>query len=459
LLDNISNIDIHSDNPLGETFKTMSGVATDLNSFIQDNKEKLTKGIKSVGDGLQTMMTHVDEDSEDFRKKIQKAKSGKFKKEFEDLYADIDKLNLRKLKAAQMLTKLEGVIQQSSQNISANLVAVATFSNQRAEATEQQLTHITKLFLKKVIQDTRELLLAEVYYLVKSYQYRFVEKVKDNIFDTQTIIDEIIDFFTKKEKKNLAESDYKEAFQFVIQGKLIKLALSLLTGRMQNVTPPGKNHYNVTFSEQTIRSDGVNLLKELNQKKKVVFKLHELGKVDSKGDGTEYFYRIEKIVFKSIAVKFSEEALKTPDVGKRISFSFGIKHSGDSIIRAKDKNYYYFTTRSQKMGEADETPEKGEQNIKAWTANYNGAEAERENEGVTNDEASTTDWEIWKGLLTAIDTDVDSVSYSEHLPGATSELTLFVAENKLGVDFEITKLVFDFYYEKMASFRSSRAER
>jgi hypothetical protein len=47
LLDNISNIDIHSDNPLGETFKTMSGVATDLNSFIQDNKEKLTKDLTS----------------------------------------------------------------------------------------------------------------------------------------------------------------------------------------------------------------------------------------------------------------------------------------------------------------------------------------------------------------------------------------------------------------------------
>ena len=45
---------------------------------------------------------------------------------------------------------------------------------------------------------------------------------------------------------------------------------------------------------------------------------------------------------------------------------------------------------------------------------------------VTRRQKSTTDWEIWKGLLTAIDKDIDSVTYSEHLPGATSELTLFI---------------------------------
>jgi Glycosyl hydrolase family 81 C-terminal domain len=606
LLDNISKIDIYSDNPLGESFKTMSGIADDLSTFIQTNKEQLTndltspltrqidsaqagintsdssikeyksalgeldtalenkfgseletlrdglkeinsikgkagfaerkaeldfigskewlslytegeeikqrikkiegwnakkkddilskisalekekpellaklkgfelkkknrtkgiekaanymkgvgKGIAGVGDGLQTMMTRVDEESAEFRKKIQNAKNGKFKKEFEDLYAEIDLLSLRKLKAAQILMKLQGVIQQSSQNISANLIAAAAFTDQRSEATEQQLNHLTKLFLETVIQDTRELLLAEVYYLVKSYQYRFVEKVEGNVFDTQNIIDDIVKFLTKKDKGIPTESDYTEAFKMVIQAKLIKLALSLLTGRLQTMTPPGKNHYNVTLTNQTVRSDGVKLLEQLNQKRKVVFKLHELGNVDSKGNGADMYYRIEDIVFKSIEIKLSEEAAQLPNIEKRISFSFGIKHSGDSIIRAKDGNYYYFTTRSQELGEADDAAEKGEQNVKAWTANYNGAEATDTVSGVTNDEGSTTDWEIWKGLLSAIETDIDSVVYSEHLSGATSELTLFIAENNLGVDFEITKLVFDFSYEKLRSVRS-----
>ena len=43
LLDNVSQIDIHSDNPLGETFKTMSGVSKDLDTFIQTNKDQLTE--------------------------------------------------------------------------------------------------------------------------------------------------------------------------------------------------------------------------------------------------------------------------------------------------------------------------------------------------------------------------------------------------------------------------------
>ena len=141
----------------------------------------VAKGIGGIGDGLQSMIARVDESSEDFRKKIQRAQNGKSKRAFEDLSAEIDKLNARKLNAAQKLMQLEGVIQQSSRTINTNLVAVAGFSNQRAEATEQQLTHITKPFRKKVIQDTRELLLAEVYYLIKSYQYRFVEKVKQHL--------------------------------------------------------------------------------------------------------------------------------------------------------------------------------------------------------------------------------------------------------------------------------------
>jgi hypothetical protein len=415
-----------------------------------DYMKGVAKGIDGVGDGLQHMMIRVDADSEEFRKKIQNAKNGKFRKELEDLYAEIDTLNLRKLKAAQLLLKLQGVIQQSSQNISANLVASATFTDQRAAATEQQLNHITKLFLKKVIQDTRELLLAEVYYLVKSYQYRFVEKVDGSIFEMQSIIDDVINFFTKRDQKLPTESDYTEAFKTVIQAKLIQLALSLLTSRIQKMTPPGKNHYNVTLTDETVRSDGVKLLTELNQHKKVVFQLHELGRVDSKGNGTDRYYRIENILFKNIEIKLSEEASKIPNIHKRLSFSFGIKHSGDSIIRAKDGNYYYFTTRSQELGQTDDTSEKGEQNVKAWIANYNGAEVSDFSTGVTNEERSTTDWEIWKGLLTAIDKDIDSVIYSEHLPGATSELTLFIAENNLGVDFEITKLVFDFSYEKLA---------
>ena len=38
LLDNVSQIDIHSDNPLGETFKTMSGVSKDLEYLHSDQQ-------------------------------------------------------------------------------------------------------------------------------------------------------------------------------------------------------------------------------------------------------------------------------------------------------------------------------------------------------------------------------------------------------------------------------------
>lgn len=56
--------------------------------------------------------------------------------------------------------------------------------------------------------------------------------------------------------------------------------------------------------------DGRNLLQELSQHKHVAFRLHELGGVDSKGSGEEFYYRTENIVFREIDVMFSEETLK-----------------------------------------------------------------------------------------------------------------------------------------------------
>ena len=223
----------------------------------------VTKGIGGIGDGVQTMLTRVDESSENFRKKIQQAQNAKFKSDFENLYAEIEKLNLRKLKAAQALTGLEGQIQRSSQTISTNLVTITSFSNQRAEATEQQLTHVTKLFLEKVIQDTREFFLTQIYDLVKSYQYRFVEKVDGSIFDITKLLMRSSTSLPKITRKRRDDSDYAKAFKAVLQGKLINLAKSLLTGRIQNMSLPDKNHYSVIFTPQTVRADGVNLLSEL----------------------------------------------------------------------------------------------------------------------------------------------------------------------------------------------------
>ncbi len=114
-------------------------------------------------------------------------------------------------------------------------------------------------------------------------------------------------FFTKNGRQKPNEADYADAFKFVLQGKLIELAKSLLTGRIQNISLPGKNHYSVTFTPKTVRADGLNLLSELNQKKRVSFKLHELGQGERKGSGEEYSYRIDKIVFKSVEITFSEE--------------------------------------------------------------------------------------------------------------------------------------------------------
>lgn len=125
-----------------------------------------------------------------------------------------------------------------------------------------------------------------------------------------------------------------------------------------------------------------------------------------------------------------------------------LQHSGDSLIRAQDGNYYFFTSKMP------ENSERVIQNVRSWTATYNGSERNNEHHGINNEEALTRDSKRLNELLSDLTMEDEGqkaeLNYEEHLPGATSEMTLLIAKNNLAVDFQIRKVSFDFYYEQIS---------
>lgn len=414
----------------------------------------VTKGIGGVADGLQTMMTHIDPDSEEFRKKLDKVENQpEFKKRFKALYDEVDELNVRKRKLAQKLAKAEEEIRSSCQTIGTDIVMLAQLNDQRAREIERQLAPITKLFLKRIITNTWELLRAEMYYLFKSYQYRFVRKASKDLFNVENLVRNIDKFFTDNHISAPNEDDFTNAFNMVIQGLFIEMVLDLLTDRVQTIPDPAGAHYAVRLTGNSLTSDGIPLLKELNGSGKVDFRFHELG-IDSKGSGEEYYYRIQKILFRDIEIGFSDEVLaQHPDIADRLSFKITVRHSGDSLIRAMDGNYYFFTSKSPVSSE------RVIQNVRSWSATYNGSQRDDETHGLDNEVISKTDKAILDALLKSIDSNADDdLVYEEHLPGATSAMTLAIGDNRLGVPFEIKSISFDFYYEQVNAAKALAAQ-
>lgn len=418
--------------------------------------ERIGDGISGISGGLMTMMTPLDEESEQFRKDIEKAKNGKYKSKFKKLFSELDEFSARKLKTAETLFKCENTISSTGQLISENLLKISHFNDQRAMESQKQLNMLTRQYLKRIKRDAHELLLFEIYYLVKSYQYRFVEKIDTNLLDIDAVSKNIIDFFTDNRIEIPKESDFKDAFEFTIRSEFIKLVKNLLAKNEQHFPVKTGLHYYVVIDDKSKTTSGINILNELNEQGSVKFKLHELAGNSKKGSFDFYYYRIENIKFTGIRVsaesrKEIEETTGDPETlllpvknpaepfDKNLSFNFGIKHSGESLIRNSEGDYYYFTTKG---------PEDSRNqilNIKSWKAVYNAGEKNVDNM-IQNQVISTKDDEILKELLNQLE-ESESPGYTEHLPGATSDLTLYVEKDNK--QFKIDKIEFEFHYESL----------
>lgn len=391
------------------------------------------QSLSKVSSGLQGMMVNVDKEDPAFKKEIQKAHSGEYKEEFTNLSNEIDSLNDEKLPLINRMMKLQQDIDIYSGSVMNKMAQIAAFSDQRAQMTAGVLTAETRLYMQKVMEDSRELLLEHVDNLVKSFQYRYLQRVDSDFYNIHQLVKDIRTFEDKDSSISNRES-FKNAYDFALQSQFNSLTRKLLAD-MQGSAAPTQDHFTLKIDRRTENHNGVKLLNMLNRIGSVNFRLHSLKGGSSKGSDEYFNYRISGIEFQKIKVKTEVEDL---------SFRFGIEHSGRSVIRnVRDKQFYFFTT----VHSAD-VENQGNSYTRTWSATFNRADInlEKGEYGLTNSKHVVHDEEALSALLTQIDKSA-KIKYKEHLPAATSMLTLQIHDNKLDKAFEIEELTLRVDYE------------
>lgn len=164
-----------------------------------------------------------------------------------------------------------------------------------------------------------------------------------------------------------------------------------------------------------------------------------------KGTKNWKFYRIIGIEFLHIKLKESQA-----------SFDFGIRHSGESIVRDQKGTPYFFTSISSQN---NLTGKNGGSSfnlqVQSWNGSYDAAERENENGGVSTAPISTENDKILRAFLSDFDLvesfEQDERPYRDYYPSALSTLSLVnYEESEEGLppkNYGVEELKFKVTYE------------
>jgi len=416
-----------------------------------------TDGISEISSGIQKMMVEFDEDDPAVQKKMEAIKKSKYKKDFETIYDKIADINKLKLPLVEKLLRYEQSISSAVQRINNNLVQWSVLSDQRVLSIQYGLMPATRASLKRIKQESWDLLMRECYYFTKSYQYRFLKKIDPLGHGMEKFLNDVKNLTKAENQAKISEAEYKKIFDTVLTSQFKALAADLLVNVQ---TGAGKVHvYNsvpvIKMSDKN--AGGESILDRLNTYGQVNFRLED---INSSKHGTDDWlhYRIVQILFQRIEVKGDDN----------VSFDFGIRHSGDSYIRAANKKMYYFTSRTSgpdNAGVPKGTPKAPEGasvepefqmveldlQVQSWGASYNGADRNKPDKGLTNATDSDEDEQLLDKLLSDFklkdDYDKAKKPYKSHYPGGSSELTLIIYDNSDKLDVTIEELEFKVIYE------------
>lgn len=408
-----------------------------------------TEGLSSISAGFQTMMAEFDENSFEVKTKMEMIMASKYKVEFEGINKKIADINKQKLPLTERLLRLEQKIANGVQYINNNLVQWHVLNDQRVQEVQANLLPATRLYLKAMVQQSWDMLMRECYYLTKSYQYRFIEKINPLQHGVKELITDINNFLKQanKEAGDMTEAEFSALMEKVLKSQFKRLGEDLLI-KLQGGGLGIENNESV----MVISSDdeaGKRILDELHTYGQVRFRLKDISSAQSAADSWLY-YRIIRITFLSIDVDTTD---------KKLSIPFGIRHSGDSLIRAANNKLYFFTSRSSQndtgapkntLKAQEGKPGVTDLQVKWWNANYNRAVEEGKNP-ISNAKESALDKQLLYEFLNAFELkeayDKTENPYKEHYPGGTSELTLGLYDDAAKRNYKIKELKFQLDYE------------
>lgn len=407
-----------------------------------------TEGLSGITSGIQKMMVDFDENDEEVQKRVEKLKKSKYKTDFEKIYDKIAEINKVKLPLVERLLKLEQKINNGVQVIT-NGMLQWTILNDQQVALEYGLLPSTRNYLKRMAQDSWDMLMQECYYFTRSYQYRFLKKIDPVSHGVKTLITDIEKFRNGKDPRQMSSEAFQELFDNVLKSQFKRLAYDLLVKLQETSAGIREDISTIVLDVNEKNFNNDLILERLNTLGQAEFYLKDM-KSSKKGTDQWMQYKIVKITFLSIIVE---------SANPNASFDFGIRHSGDSLILGGDKKRYFFTSRSatQPSGSKKLKVKAGsgitpiDLQVKSWNASYNGADRDKPNGGLNNAKDSKEDEILLKKLLREFDLEKAYESnqepYKDHYPGGTSLLSLIIYSDEKDIDFKIKELKFQVDYE------------
>jgi len=406
-----------------------------------------TQGISGIAGGIQAMMVEFDENDPKVQEKMAAIMASVYSKEFDTINKKVAEINKQKLPLTERLMYLEQKISDGVQRINNNLVQWSVLNDELVNEVQTDLLPATTLYLKGIVQQSWDLLMQECYYLTKSYQYRFIKKIDPIQHGIKELLKDIENFSKGQDPASMKEDEYKKLFDTVLKSQFKRLAFDLLI-KLQETSAKITNKVSIPVIDYK-KEDGRVILDQLNTFGEANFRLEDI-KSSKQGTGSWFHYRIVKISFEDIVVEADDP---------NVSFDFGIRHSGDSLIRATNKKLYYFTSRSSQKNEGVKL--KGikkvaaaheiDLQVQSWNASYNGSQLDKVEGPITNETDSGLDqqllYEFLKEFGLKEEYDARDKPYKDHYPGATSELTLKIYDDSDKFNFNIKKLAFKVEYE------------
>jgi hypothetical protein len=402
-----------------ETLKTLgqkrkkSAKLADQVADLSKMKQDKVKDVKNVLGGLANMKGGIQQglggirkmcmSKEDLAPKIQaqvaKLKGTVYADRFEDLSKKVALLNTEKEEFVRRFERCQMTIDGAMSRIN-NSMAHMDVIDDRTLGISGALDHSVYSTLVSLDSEARAMLVEQLYYFAKSYEYRFLQKVDSEFYKLDKFIKKL-EKFLKVDASGTKVTLTKDEFQDIyglLTARLRKFVKPLIQD-LQKRGPLRRARWTIParqlVDENTFQ--GINTHDSSGNYQPLVFNFVKCGF----GESTTEKLRIVNLDLKEVEMADPQEAKRS-----RPTFSMEFEHSGVSVLYDGKEQYMF---RSQTDDEKI-----------SWKFTCN---VDRDGNCKINPfEKETRDIELLKELCES-EKDVDQLS-APYRPGALSDITL-----------------------------------
>ncbi len=403
---------------------------------IEKNIETVLKGmtqmkgdVQDVFDGVRSLCLSREDLEPKIAEQIEKLKNTVYAEELAELYAKIVAAGNLKEELLRRLERCQMNIHDATTTIQSSLAQLNTIDRQALEHTTA-LDHSIYSSLLSQEQEARSVLVEQLYYFGKSYQYRFLNKVETMVPDYYKLdifLDQFRDFLN--DGKEDIEDDIDDIYDMLF-AKLQKLAKSLIKDVQHNRLArrkPRKIHARQLMDEETLQHLNTPIAGQTGKMiryKPVVFNFIDAGFARPNA----IKFRIADINLISVSVDDVEQ------YSQGLSFDLNFVHSGTSLLYDGDKHYLF---RAQ-------TP--SERISWEFTVSID-SDGKLKPSRVEDSKVSTQLLQKLCGVNSSASDSADLLD--AYMPGGSSDITIFRTSTGNVVGGEITDFVIEVILEEL----------